>query len=853
MVDEMSEIHCPMCSKPNPEHLETCQHCGARLTPLIAPTPQEEPQARPGGDSQEDALSWLRSLGGEETADAEDQEPVDEGDLPNWLADERSPELASLDTIPYGELPPWLRSDQHASGEEPSSEPGEDWLADLRGEKLVDTGSLSDEGDWGDASQPEESPPQQDQPALEGDWLSDMRGEQKPSDSIQLNDSGVWADEETPDAEEASPPEEVPPWLKEASASTTQPPPEAESLPDWLKGEEDAAATSDWLDSLSTKLGDTSSAPPLEEPTRPIPASQLPDWLRSEEESAVPDQSDDLADWLLDDSPAPSSAPTDSVDWLDSLEDDETILLSTSQEPAAPSSPPGDVDIPEEDVPDWLAMLDESKNGVDEKEPQADPDWTQTAEEEQLLEESMDEMGALTLDDEDSLVLEIRKGEMPDWLESLQSRSGITIEEEPDLGIEDEALRSWVTGELEMSIQEGEEMAAETQADDDLPAGELPDWVRAMRPVDGMEAGVASEYTEGEVERVGPLSGLRGLLPAEPEVARPGKPSEQSTTLQISARQRENIALLSTLIAEEAKPQTAAKESILSSQRLFRALIAGVLILAVLLPIVGETALIPFPLLSRESTIVAQMINQLPDSAPVLVVFDYEPGFNGELEAAASVVVDHLMLRGSRLTLVSSNPISPLLAERQIAFIQEEHQYTPEKQYTNLGYIPGAAPGLFNFARAPQKSVFLPFDGQFVWELIFDDQDVWQQPALQGVASLKDFGMTVVVTDDPDTARIWIEQVEPALRDNSLVMVLSAQAAPLVQPYVDSADRQVMGTVVGLAGGVTYEQFQGRPVVASKYWDSFGLGILAALGLILAGGGYNYYLFWNSKRSNPEG
>ena len=38
----MADVRCPMCGKPNPEELETCQFCQARLKPLQGQYPGEE-------------------------------------------------------------------------------------------------------------------------------------------------------------------------------------------------------------------------------------------------------------------------------------------------------------------------------------------------------------------------------------------------------------------------------------------------------------------------------------------------------------------------------------------------------------------------------------------------------------------------------------------------------------------------------------------------------------------------------------------------------------------------------------------------------------------------------------------
>ncbi len=38
----MADVRCPMCGKPNPEELELCQFCQARIKPLEGRSPAEE-------------------------------------------------------------------------------------------------------------------------------------------------------------------------------------------------------------------------------------------------------------------------------------------------------------------------------------------------------------------------------------------------------------------------------------------------------------------------------------------------------------------------------------------------------------------------------------------------------------------------------------------------------------------------------------------------------------------------------------------------------------------------------------------------------------------------------------------
>jgi hypothetical protein len=115
--------------------------------------------------------------------------------------------------------------------------------------------------------------------------------------------------------------------------------------------------------------------------------------------------------------------------------------------------------------------------------------------------------------------------------------------------------------------------------------------------------------------------------------------------------------------------------------------------------------------------------------------------------------------------------------------------------------------------------------------------------------------MVVVVTHDADTARSWIEQVGPALGDIPLQMVVSAQTAPLVQPYYAGLPRQVSGLVVGLPGGVAYEVLQGYGGTASQSWDAFSIVVTLAVILILIGGvfGVGSLTLTQYKQTKAEG
>jgi hypothetical protein len=118
-----------------------------------------------------------------------------------------------------------------------------------------------------------------------------------------------------------------------------------------------------------------------------------------------------------------------------------------------------------------------------------------------------------------------------------------------------------------------------------------------------------------------------------------------------------------------------------------------------------------------------------------------------------------------------------------------------------------------------------------------DGQPAWQQAALQGIQSLADFAAILILSDNADDGRVWIEQTGSTNSRIPILMVISAQAEPMILPYYDSG--QIKGLVTGLAGGEAYEQAflppEEQTGLAQRYWNSFSLGTLVIELFILAG------------------
>jgi len=335
------------------------------------------------------------------------------------------------------------------------------------------------------------------------------------------------------------------------------------------------------------------------------------------------------------------------------------------------------------------------------------------------------------------------------------------------------------------------------------------------------------------------------VIPAEPEVARRKKTSPYSIKLQVSGNQQAHAGVLQNLVEMEGEPRLIPRGPAIPSQFFLRVGIFVLLVLAVFWPVLSGSQSAPLPVFSKGVFDASNVIGQMSSSAPVLFAVDYNPSLSGEMEAASAAVLDHLMLKGAYLALVSTTPTGPAQAERLVKTINAQggHHYQGVNEYANLGYIPGGQTGLLSFAQTPRR--ILPFD--------LNGNRVWGDTPLQTVQELSDFGLAVVATENPDTARAWIEQVQPQLGQVPLIMVVSAQAEPMVRPYYEGMPQQVQGFVTGLSGGAAYEGLMNRELLGRKYWDAFSLGILAAAGLILVGGGFSLFSALLSGDKNKRG
>jgi hypothetical protein len=266
------------------------------------------------------------------------------------------------------------------------------------------------------------------------------------------------------------------------------------------------------------------------------------------------------------------------------------------------------------------------------------------------------------------------------------------------------------------------------------------------------------------------------------------------------------------------------------------------LVVVIALPNLMQMFGMPFDPLSMpalQPVELEEMYNQINQGAQpgeeytVLLAFDYEPGFSGEMSAAASPVISHLMAQNAQIVVVSTTPSGPAMADRLLSEVASAGAvgYSLDSRVVNLGFLPGGTISLLEFVRQPQFAAPVTITGELAWEETF----------LSGIDRFQDFSQVIVLTDSAETGRAWVEQIWPQSREVPLFMIASAQAAPMLIPYLNVAGKpnsgQIDGMVSGLMGGAQYGWFAGQiNNPASRYWASYQIGIVLAVVLVLAGG-----------------
>jgi hypothetical protein len=787
-------IKCVVCGQVNPADQEFCQNCQSRLQALTGPLKGEDAPLHPGQIPTKKVTAELEPL------------------LPQWLRHARQQARQTA---------------EEEAAQEPKTSPahGPDLLA-----------GLSSQGGDEDEETPE--------------WLTNITGlpsKKKKTESEDVHTKWVELGHDEPSQSAAPQTRDSQERLEPSWAAPQETPPARDDLGDWFNqaasldqgtapvqpppGPSQPAADEGvgWFRNLETDASALQQPTPEEQ--APVLRDEAPEWLKNLDAGRPAEPVPTVQ---------PSVPPVDSPDWLKNLDNSSA---SGVQPPASTQA----------NVPDWLKSFGDSSAGSGAP-PSADatPDWLKTAA------SSGEEPPALQ--SQPGFEQAPAQGATPDWLSSLKpvepepsapaftaqdavpgpASASAAFTEDATSGNDVDAIFAsmqmpdWLSdvAPSNRALTEENLPPAAQQKEEDIRPAELPSWVQAMRPVESAMPDSSARPADAALETLGPLAGLQGVLPAVPgAVGASSRPKSHSIKLIASEEQQSHAALLEQILAAETAPVPMKAGSVLTTQRTLRWVITGLLGFVLSGVLFAGTQVFPLPNEAPIETNAAMDVTDvLPEGAPVLVVFDYEPSTVGELEATGASLMDHLLLlKHPRLALISTSPTGPALAERFMSVTLADRGYQRDLQYVDLGYLPGGLAGVHDFAVDPVSAI--PLGAGAV--------PAWQSVVMQGVTRLSDFAAIIVLTDSAEGGRVWIEQAGLARGSAALVMVSSAQAGPMLLPYVDSG--QVNGLIAGINGAAGAEQRNsGLPGFVRRYWDAYSVGLLLAAAMMLLGGLWNF-------------
>lgn len=762
-------------------------------------------------DQPDDALQFdLGKSQADEWKPPEPKESKEPEDL-SWLHNlEASSKQASEPHTPQMDVG-WMSNFDSQPASQPS-DPQEDlgWLNNLGGISMPASdqttsaqpaSSMDDDLGWlnnlGGISTPASNEPAPAQPVPSKDddlgWLGEFAGATTPA-----------FDEPAPTIAPASS-KDTPDWLKDFGGATTPASNEPASQQP-VSSQED----SDWL----KNLGGVSAAAPVS--TQPELPQRDGDWLNNLGGTPATDE-------------VPTSKPfadTGELNWLNKAaqQKESPAEDASTVSPFLSRGTTGKLDgITETAMPDWLKSATETPSMPPPGA--ASMDWFKAQEEQPPLSKlepvstqsdspSSNNLSSISNQDVDSMFAV----EMPDWLSQRPPESS----ESPSKAV--------------------------ASNDNNLAPVDLPSWVQAMRPVEAALNDDAEAET-GELSRVvekeGPLTGFRGLIPSAP-IGSSRRPKAISLKLQATDEQQANAALLEKIIAGETTAHPVKSSSVISSQRFLRIAIA-VLFWLVLGGVIGLGSQ-SLPIVAPASVSgLSNLVATIPDGSPVLIVMDYQPSLVGELEAASGPLLDQMALsRHTKLTFLSMSPNGSALVERLMSDTKLSRPIQPvEDEDSGLGYQLGV--NYFNIG-------FLPGDSTGV--LAFVENPKVAMPTVN-VGSLSEFSAVVLLTDHAESSRMWVEQLEqakqkdPALASQKLLVVSSAQSGPLLSPYVSSGQVDILINGLSEAAGYEYVNTT-RPGIARAYWDAFGFGLMMAIALIVLGSFWSLVSGIRARRAEAE-
>jgi len=419
------------------------------------------------------------------------------------------------------------------------------------------------------------------------------------------------------------------------------------------------------------------------------------------------------------------------------------------------------------------------------------------------------------------------------WIARLREKDRDTAAGKPpedqeigaDVGETAEAGSDWLSKIREQQGAPDESKIPEPEPDPDQSGDSLLQWLVALEDDKGKPRSNEEKSPEAEPNGTGEDTSQIRVSPQKPdlgmtqpiEVGGPDGEEVVPPKLKIGREEQIQTDKLTAAIADERAPRPVRKSDMGQSSWLIRIIIAVVLIGGLSLSLfIGGRPRLPQGLLQAHNAALLEEIAAIPEEAALLLVFDYQAGYAGEIEMVAQPVLGSIIETGPELFVLSSKPSGVLLYQKLI------NQMNPDEDLSvnDLGYYPVPAYGAFGVANqnmAAWESDYLPEAGRSL-------------PAAQ------DLGGIFILSDSAESAIGWIQQLSTLMPETPLHLLVTAQAGPMLMPYWESG--QVDGFASGLPEAAAFENELEIEGGAVTRWRAYQTGVLIMIVLLVLGAVY---------------
>lgn len=485
----------------------------------------------------------------------------------------------------------------------------------------------------------------------------------------------------------------------------------------------------------------------------------------SEEET--PDlESEDLFDSVDD------HEGEDIPDWLHRIrqranEEEDSAGEITQKISAAKESLAGETRTSQhESFESWIQKLRAPGGGVPKEKPNEDP-------EPEDFEEEPEEV----------------KSKEPDWLEKIRQAEGKAVSADSMESIDEgeDGLLNWL-----VTLEEDEEEKSADEREADEEGEETLD--------------ESTQQVETDVSNV------------TQEIAVVDTPSFEviPPKIQVTPEEKTQAEKLASMIMDESAPRPIRKikrRSPLGSARFFFALLLIVSMSVSLF--LGQRGLIQSPAIGPHTVGFLTWAENLPQGSSLLLVFDYQPAFSGEINLIATPVLEVLADQESELSVISSSLSGPILYRqlfRGIGALEGE-------SVVDLGYFPIGAYGAFDLG--------MGFSANWVLAGLPESSKNLPEDKFDGI---------LILGDTYEGARAWIEQLTILMPETPINLLVTDQAMPMLMPYYDSG--QITGMVSGLNGSAILEAELSNGYQAAARWWAYQIGLILLMGVLVIGAIY---------------